>query len=76
MMSKGGNDTRRRRRRKILRFWSIGIAFSKAKSIENGGKLSKFSPAAASDQDLRSEEGAKQGGIFHKGGGNFPSSLL
>ena len=54
---------------KFLGFWSIGIAFSKAKSIENGGKLSKFSPAAASDQDLRSEEGAKQGG-------NFPSSLL
>ena len=44
---------------------SIGIAFSKAKSIEHGAKLSKFSPAAASDQYLRSDKGAKQGGVFH-----------
>ena len=54
-----------------MRFWSIGIAFSKAKSIENGAKQSKFSPAAASDQDLRSEEGAKQGGEFSIRGGIF-----
>ena len=40
----------------------IEIAFSKAKSIENCTKQSKFSPAAPSDQDVRSEEGAKQGG--------------
>ena len=33
-------------------FWSTGIAFSKAKSIENGGKLSKFSPTACKKEFL------------------------